>query len=233
MAKYLSMKTVAVIPAYFEEKRIDAAVRDVARFVDAVVVVDDCSGDETFARAHAAGAHVLRHIVNLGQGAALQTGTDYAVEKLHADIVVHFDADGQMAGEDVVVMIDPIVRGEADVVLGSRFLGKNVNMPRTRRIALAAGLVFTRLMSGIRTTDTHNGFRALSRDAVRKARITLDRMAHASEILDLVQLHKLRYVERPVTITYTEATLHKGAAGQSPLRMFVVAKDFIAKRFLD
>lgn len=223
------MKTVAVIPAYNEEARIEDAVRDAARFVDAVVVVDDCSRDRTFGRAFAAGAHVLRHIINRGQGAALQTATDYAVEKLDAEIIVHFDADGQMMAEEIPMMTEPIRHGEADVVLGSRFLGRKANMPFSRRLTLAAGLIFTRLLSGIKTTDTHNGFRALSRDAVKKIRITLDRMAHASEILDLVQIHKLRYVERPVTITYTEETLKKG---QSSMGMFVIAKDFIEKRFL-
>lgn len=223
------MKTVAVIPAYNEESRIEGAVRDAARFVDAVVVVDDCSRDRTFGRAFAAGAHVLRHIINRGQGAALQTATDYAIEKLDAEIIVHFDADGQMMAEEIPMMTEPIRKGEADVVLGSRFLGKKANMPFSRRLTLAAGLIFTRLLSGIKTTDTHNGFRALSREAVKKVRITLDRMAHASEILDLVQIHKLRYVERPVTIKYTEETLKKG---QSSMGMFVIAKDFIEKRFL-
>lgn len=223
------MKTVAVIPAYNEESRIEAVVRDAARFVDAVVVVDDCSHDRTFGRAFAAGAHVLRHIINRGQGAALQTATDYAVEKLDAEIIVHFDADGQMMAEEIAMMMEPIRKGEADVVLGSRFLGKKANMPFSRRLTLTAGLIFTRLLSGIKTTDTHNGFRALSRDAVKKVRITLDRMAHASEILDLIQIHHLRFVERPVTIKYTEETLKKG---QSSLGMFVIAKDFIEKRFL-
>lgn len=223
------MKIVAVIPAYNEEERIDAAVRDAARFVDAVVVVDDCSRDRTFGRAFAAGAHVLRHILNRGQGASLQTGSDYAIEKLAADIIVHFDADGQMRGEEIPMMTEPIKSGEADVVLGSRFLGARANMPFTRRVTLFGGLLFTRIVSGITTTDTHNGFRALSRDAAKKVRITLDRMAHASEILDLLQIHKLRYVERPVTIRYSDETLRKG---QSSLGAFVIVKDFIEKRFL-
>ncbi len=223
------MKTIAVIPAYNEETRIADAVRDAARFVDAIVVVDDCSHDHTGSVATSAGAHVLRHIINRGQGAALQTGTDYAIEKLDAMIVVHFDADGQMCGEDIAAITQPIRDSAADVVLGSRFLGAHANMPWTRRLTLLGGLVFTRLVSGIATTDTHNGFRALSRDAAKKIRITLDRMAHASEILDLVQIHHLRYVERPVTIRYTGDTLAKG---QSSLGAFVIVKDFITKRFL-
>lgn len=224
------MKKVAVIPAYNEEARIADAVRDAAPYVDAVVVVDDCSRDRTFGRAFQAGAHVLRHIINRGQGAALQTATDYAIEKLDAEIIVHFDADGQMMGSEIPMLCEPIEKGEADIVLGSRFLGKKANMPLTRRLTLLGGLLFTRMVSGIRTTDTHNGFRALSRDAATKVRITLDRMAHASEILDLLQIHKLRYVERAVTIKYTEDTLRKG---QSSLGALTIVKDFIEKRLLD
>lgn len=224
------MKKVAVIPAFNEEARIEGAVRDAAPFVDAVVVVDDCSRDRTYGRAFAAGAHVLRHIINRGQGAALQTATDYAIEKLDAEIIIHFDADGQMMGSEIPMMCEPIEKGETDVVLGSRFLGKKANMPFSRRLTLFGGLMFTRLVSGIKTTDTHNGFRALSREAAKKMRITLDRMAHASEVLDLIQIHGLRYVERPVTIKYSEETLKKG---QSSLGAFVIVKDFIEKRLLD
>ncbi|MBI1908184.1 glycosyltransferase family 2 protein [Candidatus Uhrbacteria bacterium] len=223
------MKTVAIIPAYNEEARIADAVRDAARFVDAVVVTDDCAKDATAARAHEAGAYVLRHIINRGQGAALQTATDFAIEKLGADIVVHFDADGQMMGEEIPMMIEPITNGEADIVLGSRFLGKKANMPLSRLVTLRLALLFTYVVSGIRTTDTHNGFRALSRDAAKKLRITLDRMAHASEILDLIVVKKLRYVERPVTIRYSEATLAKG---QKFSGSFAIVKDFLKKRML-
>lgn len=224
------MKTVAIIPAYNEEGRIADAVHDAARYVDAVVVTDDCSRDATGAKANAAGAYVLRHIINRGQGAALQTATDFALEKLAADIIVHFDADGQMMGEEIPMMIEPIKNGQADIVLGSRFLGKAANMPASRRLTLFLGLIFTRLVSGIKTTDTHNGYRALSREAAKKLRITLDRMAHASEILDLIQVKKMRYVERAVTIRYSEETLAKG---QKFSGSFVIVKDFLKKRFLD
>lgn len=223
------MKIVAIIPAYNEASRIVDAVRDAARYVDAVVVTDDCSRDETGVNARDAGAYVLRHIINRGQGAALQTATDFALEKLGADIIVHFDADGQMMGEEIPQLTAPIAAGDADIVLGSRFLGKKANMPTSRLVTLKIGLLFTYLVSGIRTTDTHNGFRALSRDAAKKLRITLDRMAHASEILDLIVVQKLRYAECPVTIRYSEETLAKG---QSSFGGFVIVKDFLKKRFL-
>lgn len=224
------MRIVAVVPAYNEGKRVVAAIADAKQFVDHVVVVDDCSSDDTGAVAKSAGAIVLRHIINRGQGAALQTGTDYAIKTLVADVVVHFDADGQMRGDEIPMMVAPIASGEADIVLGSRFLGKQaLNMPFMRKVMIRLGTLFTILLSGIRVTDTHNGFRALSRKAATEMRITLDRMAHASEILDLVKTKRLRYVERPVTISYSAETLQKG---QSTVKAMLTAKDIIKKKIV-
>jgi polyprenyl-phospho-N-acetylgalactosaminyl synthase len=224
------MRIVAVIPAFNEGTRVAAAIADAKQFVDHVVVVDDCSSDETSVVAKSAGAIVLRHIINRGQGAALQTGTDYAVKTLVADVVVHFDADGQMRGDEIPMMVAPIAAGEADVVLGSRFLGKHaLNMPIMRKVMIKLGTLFTIALSGIRVTDTHNGFRALSRKAATEMRISLDRMAHASEILDLVKTKRLKYVERPVTISYSAETLQKG---QSTVKAMMTAKDIIKKKIV-
>jgi polyprenyl-phospho-N-acetylgalactosaminyl synthase len=224
------MRIVAIIPAYNEGLRVAAAIADVKQYVDHVVVVDDCSTDDTGLVAKSTGAIVLRHIINRGQGAALQTGTDYALHTLVADVIVHFDADGQMCGSEVPMMVQPLAAGEADVVLGSRFLGKDaLHMPLVRRIMIRLGTLFTIVLSGIRVTDTHNGFRALSRKAASEMRITLDRMAHASEILDLVKTKRLRYVERPVTISYSAETLKKG---QSTVKAMLTAKDIIKKKIV-
>ena len=224
------MRVVVTIPAYNEESRVALAVRDALAYGHTVVVIDDCSRDRTAEVAKEAGAIVLRHIINRGQGAALQTGMEYAGRVLNADIVVHFDADGQMKGEEIATLLEPIMRGEADVVLGSRFLGKTaIAMPLWRRLALRLAVLFTMILSGIRVSDTHNGFRALSRKAVEDIRITLDRMAHASEILDLIKAKRLRFVERPVTITYTPDTLKKG---QTTWRAIGTAKDILKKKFV-
>ncbi len=224
------MRIVAVIPAYNEAARVAATITDVLPRVTSVVVVDDCSTDDTGGVAKRAGAYVLRHVVNRGQGAALQTGTDYALCDLGADVVVHFDADGQMDGADIPAMVAPIVATVADVVLGSRFLGAEArNLPSARRVLLRLATWFTVALSGIRVTDTHNGFRALSRRAASEMRISLDRMAHASEILDLVKTKQLRYVECPVTIRYTAETLRKG---QSTLRAVLTAKDILQKKII-
>jgi glycosyltransferase involved in cell wall biosynthesis len=216
------MRIVAVIPAYNEETRVGAAVRDALAHTQAVVVVDDASRDRS--------AIVLTHILNRGQGAALQTATDYALKYLAPDIVVHFDADGQMQASDIETLITPILRGEADIVLGSRFLGKAAeNMPGFRKLVLRAGVLFTFFLSGIRITDSQNGFRALSRKAAEDIRISLDRMAHASEILDLIKVKSLRYQEQPVTIRYSLDTLEKSP---STWRAFGIAKDLLKKKFV-
>ncbi len=224
------MKIVAIIAAYNEAARIVATLEDARPHVDAMVVVDDCSRDETAQRAIEGGAHVVRHVINRGQGAALQTGTDYALHELQADVVVHFDADGQMTGSEIPMMVEPIVAGEADVVLGSRFLGAQaLNMPRFRRMLMPLASAFTVALSGIRVSDPHNGFRALSRSAATDMRISLDRMAHASEILDLIKARRQRYVERPVTIRYSADTLKKG---QSTLKAVLTAKDILRKKII-
>ena len=225
------MKVVAVIPAYNKGKVLtQSAITDAGGFVDAVVVIDDGSTDDTASIPSSDRVFVLRHILNRGQGAALQTGADFAVQHLGADIIVHFDADGQMHGDEIPMMTKPIIDGEADVVLGSRFLGSSAkDMPLLRKILVRLGAMFTVVLSGIRVTDTNNGFRALSCHAASSMRISIDRMAHASEILDLIKAKRLRYVERPVTISYSVETLQRG---QSTIKALLTIKDILKKKIV-
>jgi glycosyltransferase involved in cell wall biosynthesis len=222
------MNIVVVIPAYNEGSRLEKTLLAVLALYPLTVVVDDGSKDDTAKRAREAGAYALRHVINRGQGAALQTGVDYAVQKLNADIVVHFDADGQMDPSEIKDMVMPILEDRADIVFGSRFLGRKSNMPLSRFLILKASLLFTWGVSGVPVTDTHCGFRVLSRDAALKARFSLDRFAHASQIFDLVKIHELRFVERPVTIVYTADTYGKG---MHLLGGFGVLKDFFKHKF--
>ncbi|MDD4994876.1 MAG: glycosyltransferase family 2 protein [Patescibacteria group bacterium] len=223
------MKIVAVIPAYNEEASITKVIEDIKPHIDAAVVVDDGSTDATAEVARTAGAVVLRHVINRGQGAALATGTEFTLRSLGADIIVHYDADGQHLAEEIDEMVKPIILGGADVALGSRFLGKKSNVPALRQLVLMGGIIFTRLTSGLRVTDTHNGFRALSREAAEKIKITQDRMAHASEILDEIGRNKLRYVEVPVTVKYTPESLAKG---QRSLGSLKIVWDYLLNKFL-
>lgn len=207
-----------IVAAYNEGPRLGDTLRGLCAAYPNVVVVDDGSKDDTAAVARRHPVWLVRHLFNCGQGAALQTGIDFALRQ-GAAIIVTFDADGQHAVSDIEVLAGPVRKGDAEVVLGSRFLGRTVGLPLTRRVVLKLAVLFTRLFSGVRVTDAHNGLRALSRRAAERIRITQDRMAHASEILDQVRLAGLRYREVPVTVVYSEESLQKGQSSWGAVRI--------------
>lgn len=207
-----------VIAAYCEGPRLGATLESVCAVYENVVLVDDGSDDETSCVALAHPVWVVRHLFNSGQGAALQTGIDFALAK-GAEIIVTFDADGQHAVAEVERLVEPVRSGSFDVALGSRFKGEAVGMPRSRWLVLKGGVLFTRVFSRIEVTDTHNGLRALSCKAAQKIRITQNRMAHASEILDQIRLHRLTFCEVPVTVRYTEDSLEKGQRGWNAFKI--------------
>lgn len=195
-------KIACVIPAWNEEKNIAQVVKNLRPFVDEIIVVDDASKDTTSKLAEEAGAFVINHLINRGQGAALQTGNDYALS-LGADIIVHFDGDNQFLANEINDMVAPILKGEADIVFGSRFLGKKANLPLFKRLIIyPLAQVFTRLILGIKLSDPQNGFRAMSRQTAKKIRIINREMAHNSEIQAKAFSYKLRVAEVPITVIY-------------------------------
>lgn len=215
------MKIFAVVPAYKEEGRIGAVVRALSSHVHRVIVVDDGSGDATAAEASAAGAETLVHAINRGQGAALRTGVMAALED-GADVVLHFDADGQHDPESIGTLVAPIAAGDADAVFGSRFMGVRADgMPASRRLLLRAARVFNMLALGIpsRYTDPSSGLRAMTADAARHIDFRQDRMAHCSEILLLVAHSDLRAMEVPTRVRYTDDTLAKGQKASNAIRI--------------
>ncbi|MCC7522752.1 glycosyltransferase family 2 protein [Candidatus Uhrbacteria bacterium] len=217
----MGMKAIAVMPAMNEAGRIGPAITGAFKHVQNVIVVDDGSKDVTVEEAKKAGAIVLRHSLNRGQGAALKTGTQAAL-MLGADVIVHIDADGQHDPDMIPHMLAPITEGKSDVVFGSRFLGvSSEGMPFARRLLLGAAMVFNRLILGIskHITDPQSGLRAMTADAARKIDFKQDRMAHCSEILRLVSRSDLRWMEVPVRIRYTADTLAKG---QKPADAFKI-----------
>jgi len=196
------MKITCVIPAFNEEKNIFQVVTQVRPFVNEIIVVDDCSQDKTAELARRAGALVLKHAINRGQGAALQTGTDYAL-KNQADIIIHFDADNQFRASEIAEVVEPLIQGRAETVLGSRFLEKKSNLPWQKKyLIMPLARLVNRLFFHITLSDPQSGFRALNRATAEKIKINNDGMAHCSEILYQLFRNKVKVEEVPITVTY-------------------------------
>lgn len=197
------MRIFIIIPCYNNSSTLVNVINSVKQYGQ-VVVIDDGSTDNSYQIAQSQGVTVLKHLLNRGQGAALETGNRYALRH-DADVVVHFDADGQHQAKEIPKLIQPIIDGYVDVTLGSRFLTKDNKTPFFKKwLILKPAIFFQNLMLGVKLTDAHNGFRALSRKALEQIRITQDGMAHGSEIVEQIINHKLRYKEVPVTILYHE-----------------------------
>ena len=225
------MKIFIVIPAFNEEKTIEKVLSKLLINYDNIVVVDDASGDDTLRIIKKLDVIVLSHLINRGQGASLKTGITYAV-KNGADAIVTFDSDGQHNSIDIENLLLPLKNKEVEVVLGSRFIKKNLtkNMPGLRRLILKFAVIFTKFTSGLDITDTHNGLRAFSSKAAKLIRIRQDRMSHASEILDEINRNKLSYKEVPVNIEYTEYSKSKAGENQSTFSFIrILFKYFIGK----
>ncbi len=221
----LDQKVWVIVPAYNEEKNLGAVLAGLKPLTHNLIVVDDGSDDQTAMVAKNQGAICLTHEINRGQGAALQTGTALALS-LGAEIIVHFDADGQMQPEDLPKLIQPIRDQQCDLCFGSRFLEPKSTIPWTKYyLILKPAIIFNWLFTGIRLTDAHCGLRALSRRAAEVISLEQDRMAHASEILEQIYEHRLSWREVPVKIIYQDY-------GQGFWAGLKIAKDLFSSRLL-
>lgn len=207
-----------VIPAFNEESVIGSVVEGLVEHYANVVVVDDCSSDETASRVLESGAWCVSHIINLGQGAALQTGFDFAKSK-GAKAVVTFDADGQHRVKDIQRLLDRQKETDCDVVLGSRFLGETEGMSLLRKYTLKLAVLYMTITTGAKLSDAHNGLRLLTETALDKIKITQNRMAHASEIIAQIIQYDLKVEEAPVKITYTDYSVAKGQRASASIRI--------------
>ena len=214
-------KTFIIIPVYNEKATIGKVLEELSSLGCSIVVVDDGSHEdikeEIEKHKH---VNYLRHKVNLGQGAALQTGFDFAVKR-GAAYLVSFDADGQHSAGDIPAMLSPVFSGEADVVLASRFLVKgHHNASFFKKIVLKIGRWVNYFFTGLSLSDAHNGLRAMNRLAAITIRISENRMAHATEIIAQVKKHKLRYKEVAARVIYTDYSRHKGQSSLNSLKIF-------------
>ncbi len=212
--------TFIILPAYNEKKEVlEQTLSSLINQLYHIVVVDDGSSGKIILPGNSR-VYLLRHRVNLGQGAALQTGIRYALQK-GASYIITFDSDGQHNPGDLPALLAPLQKEEVDITLGSRFIKKGShNASAGRRILLKAGRVVNYIFTGLYLSDAHNGLRAMTRSAAEKIMITENRMAHATEILLLIKRSKLKFKEVPVTVLYTDYSKKKGQSVFNSIRIF-------------
>jgi polyprenyl-phospho-N-acetylgalactosaminyl synthase len=215
-------KVFVVIPAFNESQVLASTVWPLLPYGYSVVVVDDGSSDNSAAVLRDLPVLFLRHPVNLGQGAALQTGMQFALGR-GAEYVVHFDADGQHPAASIDSFLEPLRRGECDVVTGSRFLTAEDQLlvPAARRWLLRGAVVVSGLLTGVWLSDAHNGFRAMTTEAARKIHLHENGFAHATEFLDQVRKARLRLKEMPVPIRYTSYSQAKGQSASNSVNILL------------
>jgi glycosyltransferase involved in cell wall biosynthesis len=200
-----------VVPAFNEASVIGDVVADIRSVFGHVVLVDDGSKDNTGDIALRAGAHVVPHPVNLGQGAAIQTGVEYARSQPGAQVFATFDADGQHRLKDVVRMIDRLSTDDVDLVVGTRFAEPTASKPPLlKRIILRVAALVSPSSRHLGLTDAHNGLRVFNKKVADGLNITMSGMSHASEFITLAVENGWRVAEEPVEILYTEYSKSKG-----------------------
>lgn len=199
-----------IIPMFNEGPVVRGVVAEALKTFGRVVCVDDGSTDNSVAEAAAGGAIVVRHPINLGAGAAIRTGLDYALQDPSAEYFVLFDADGQHQISDALEMVERLEREKLDILIGSRFLDKRTTPGLIKKVVLRTAMQFERMSTGIRLTDAHNGLRAMNRRAATLIEITQNRFAHATEIVAEINRHDLAYGEHAVHILYTDYSRSKG-----------------------
>jgi len=197
------LKVVVIVPAYNEERFIGSVVLKLRQFPVKIIVVDDGSTDDTAALAKAAGARVFSLSSNQGKGAALNFGFHQA-RIYHPDVVVLIDADGQHLPEELPGVICPILKGEADIVVGSRYINNSSNTPLDRRLGHKLISFLTALSTGVDVSDSQNGYRAFSRKAYEQIRFCSSDFSVESEMQFLANEFDLKIKEVPITIRYLD-----------------------------
>ncbi|MBI4713972.1 glycosyltransferase family 2 protein [Candidatus Uhrbacteria bacterium] len=201
------MRTIAIIPAYNEEKTIAEVLLNTRPFVDEIVVVNDGSSDRTAEIAKSQGAIVVSHVINRGLGASIGTGFEMS-RRLGADVIITLDSDGQHDPKEIPCFIHAIENG-ADVVIGSRMINR-IGMPWYRRVANTLGNFATFFLFGAWVTDSQSGFRAFTAYALRQIKIQTNRMEVSSELIAEAKRNKLSLVEISIKAIYTDYSLSKG-----------------------
>lgn len=218
------MKLVIIVPAFNEEEMIGQVIdqlvqRKPKNMETEIVVVNDGSGDKTESEAQKRGATtVISHLLNRGLGGALGTGLAYA-RKIGADFAVTFDADGQHNPDDLAKVLRPLIEKKADIVIGSRLIGKS-DMPLDRKVLNYIANLTNFLLWGVWVTDSQSGLRGFAKSAIKKIEIKMNKMEVSSEFLKEAKRHNLSIEEVPIKAVYTRYSLGKGQKNINALNIF-------------
>jgi glycosyltransferase involved in cell wall biosynthesis len=220
-----------IIPVYNEEIIISKVVQEVLDVFPNVICVDDGSIDKSSTKIVESGAQLVKHSINLGAGAATQTGIDYALQNKNIKYISTIDADGQHEVKDAIRMLKHLQENNLDIVFGSRFLGKVENISKFKKQFLKLAAVFTKKTSGIYLTDPHIGIRVFNRKFAENLKISMPDFAHASELVERVAQGKYKYDEIPVTVKYSDYSKQKGQSMLNAINIsFDLIMDKISKR---
>jgi glycosyltransferase involved in cell wall biosynthesis len=215
-----------IVPIYNEDKVVRGIAKALVDEKYTVLIVDDGSSDNSLKVISDLPVYTLKHSTNFGQGAALQTGFEFAKKNPNLEIFVTFDSDGQHQPKDIDNVVLPIKENRADIVFGTRFQDDKTKMPILKRIILKLAVKYTNLSTGVPLTDAHNGFRAMNRRALAEMNLNLNGMAHASEIVATAHRANLITAEVPVEILYTK---YSKAKGQSILNSINILADLFLR----
>ena len=220
----MNNKVFILIPAYNEESTIGQVLDSLKVRFKNIIVVNDGSTDETQSIIEKKDVIIIRHTLNLGQGAAISSGMNYLKNKNTAEALITFDADGQHSVEDAVSFAKEIIKSDEEIIFGSRFIKNKANIPYLKRIILKAVTLITNLLTNTRLSDTHNGLKAIKVSCLNKISITIDGFAFESQIIQQINKKKIRYKEMPTNTIYTDYSKRKG---QKLLNGLIILEDLI------
>lgn len=218
-----SPKVIAAIPCFNTEPFVVDIVSKARKYVDQVVVIDDGSHDGTAEAARAAGALVINHGINRGYGEAIKSCFE-AAKANAADVLVVLDGDGQHNPDEISRLLAPIIQGEADLIVGSRFLTNEHNMPQYRRFGIGVITLLWNFGSKVKVSDAQSGFRAYSKKIFETLPLSEKGMSISIESLEKARRKRATIKEVPISCSYVPSTLNFGAIRHGLSVAFAVLK---------
>lgn len=223
--------TYVIVPTYNEEiDVVKKTLTDLLASFQNIIIVNDGGDNSLMAELHNLPVHYLWHQINLGQGAALQTGMEYALD-LGANKIAFFDADGQHDPQDLLKMVRVMDDKDYDIILGSRFIRRQhiIAVPFLRRLILRTGTLLNFIFTGLLLSDAHHGLKLIHARAASRIEFRQNKQLHATEILLLIRRYKFSYSEMPAAVTYTSYSRHKGQKNRHVLK---IVTDLILSKFI-